>query len=96
MKEVFTDRPVAELQKLAKMIIAGDAEKTVLFVNETDEKLQLICGRSAQIESDMNQLIKSVLPLINGRGGGKPDFAQGGGDKLMSAEALLEACVEKL
>ncbi|AJD92537.1 alanyl-tRNA synthetase [Jeotgalibacillus malaysiensis] len=96
VKAVFTDRPVAELQKLAKMIVEGNEEKIVLFVNETDEKLQLICGRSADSETDMNQLIKSVLPLINGRGGGKPDFAQGGGEKLMSAESLLEAWVKQL
>ncbi|MDZ5711049.1 alanyl-tRNA editing protein [Jeotgalibacillus haloalkalitolerans] len=94
VKEIFTDRPVSELQKLAKMIV--NEEKTVLFVNETDDKLQLVCGRGANVEVNMNQLVKSVLPLINGRGGGKPDFAQGGGEKLVSAAELLEACAAEL
>ncbi|MBM7579076.1 alanyl-tRNA editing protein [Jeotgalibacillus terrae] len=94
VKEVFTGRPVAELQKLAKMIIAETDHKTVLFVNETEDKLQLICGRGSEVTTDMNKLIKSVLPMINGRGGGKPDFAQGGGEKRVSAEELLEACAD--
>lgn len=33
-------------------------------------------------------LIKTIAPLMNGRGGGKPDFAMGGGDASKLAEAF--------
>ncbi|TFD99836.1 alanyl-tRNA editing protein [Jeotgalibacillus salarius] len=96
VKKIFRDQPIDELQQLSKMIISKSDQSVVIFVNETQEKLQLVCGRGTENQVNMNELIKSVLPEINGRGGGKPDFAQGGGEKLISAEALLETCADRI
>jgi alanyl-tRNA synthetase len=35
-------------------------------------------------------IVKSLAPLIDGRGGGKPDFAQAGGKNADGIPALLE------
>lgn len=37
------------------------------------------------------QLIKPAMELVDGRGGGKPDMAQGGGAKVAQLDAALEA-----
>ncbi|QHA91336.1 DHHA1 domain-containing protein [Bacillus sp. N1-1] len=78
-----------DLQKLAKMVLKEDPEVVVFFVSEGDHKLQIVCGRGEKIDQDMNLALKKVLPFINGKGGGKKDFAQGGGEPIRSAEEVL-------
>ena len=45
------------------------------------------------------QVIRELAPLVGGRGGGKPDMAEGGGsqpDKLADALAASYGVVEKI
>jgi len=39
----------------------------------------------------MNELLKEALPILSGKGGGSPDFAQGSGDPARLEEALAAA-----
>lgn len=78
-----------EIQKLAKTILSTDPSVVVFLISEKENKLQIVCGRGAELELDMNRALKEVLPLINGKGGGKKDFAQGGGEAIRSAEEIL-------
>ncbi len=41
-----------------------------------------------------NEIIRQLVPLIDGRGGGKPDFAQAGGKNPAGIPALLEKAHE--
>jgi alanyl-tRNA synthetase len=56
-----------------------DADKASLIV---------AVGADAQKSIGANDLLKEIAPLIDGRGGGKPDLAQAGGTK---PSALPEA-----
>ncbi|WP_283152486.1 alanyl-tRNA editing protein [Guptibacillus hwajinpoensis] len=78
-----------ELQKLAKMVLKEDPHVIVFFISEGEDKLQIVCGRGEALSYDMNLSLKEVLPFINGKGGGKKDFAQGGGEPVRSAEEVL-------
>ncbi|WLR59281.1 DHHA1 domain-containing protein [Guptibacillus hwajinpoensis] len=78
-----------ELQKLAKMVLKEDPHVIVFLISEAEDKLQIVCGRGEALSYDMNLSLKEVLPFINGRGGGKKDFAQGGGEPIRSAEEVL-------
>ncbi|MEH7110692.1 DHHA1 domain-containing protein, partial [Bacillus sp. JJ1764] len=88
--EVFKNRSIQELQKLARAIIALDEEAIVLAVSDNQQQLQLVCARGNGRNESMKKLIGSALPLINGKGGGNDSFAQGGGPALISAQQLLE------
>jgi alanyl-tRNA synthetase len=44
----------------------------------------------------MNALMKQACEAIDGRGGGKPDLAQGGGRKIEKLEQVLETAVQSL
>ncbi|MCM3707496.1 MULTISPECIES: alanyl-tRNA editing protein [Cytobacillus] len=90
ISKVFEGRSIQELQKLARLIASQSETADVILINETAEKLQFVCARGAYSESDMKSLSAELLQKINGKGGGNPQFAQGGGDKLMSGEDLLE------
>ncbi|KKI94021.1 alanyl-tRNA synthetase [Bacillus sp. SA1-12] len=87
IKSLFKNRPISDLQPLARMITAKNNECVVLFVTENESKLQLVCSSNQAL--NMNQLVKKVLPLINGKGGGNESFAQGGGEKIVTGEHLL-------
>ena len=78
-----------ELQKLAKSILKEAPSVVVFFLSEMENKLQIVCGRGEELDLDMNATLKEVLPLINGKGGGKKDFAQGGGEAIRSPEEVL-------
>ncbi|WHY62043.1 alanyl-tRNA editing protein [Cytobacillus firmus] len=90
ISKVFEGRSIQELQKLARLIASQTENADVILINETADKLQFVCSRGADSESDMKSLSAELLQKINGKGGGNPQFAQGGGDKLMSGEDLLE------
>ncbi|UTR11697.1 DHHA1 domain-containing protein [Evansella sp. LMS18] len=94
VQAVFQERPITELQQLAKLAAAEGNDFVVILVNETGGKLQVVCAGSDNAGINMNQLMLEVLPLINGRGGGKDSFAQGGGEKMMPAEELMERLVK--
>ncbi|WP_121612388.1 alanyl-tRNA editing protein [Mesobacillus foraminis] len=96
IQALFKDRPVTELQQMARTIAATASDTLVLFINETPEKLQIICAKGNDLAFNMNQLLKKVLPAINGKGGGNDSFAQGGGDKLMSPLQVMEELFKSL
>ncbi|WP_373895217.1 DHHA1 domain-containing protein [Virgibacillus sp. CBA3643] len=96
VRAIFDNRPVSELQLLAKSITACSGDVIVLFVNESKEKLQFVCAKGDGVEAKMNELVKSVLPLINGNGGGNASVVQGGGEKIIPPETLLETMINNL
>ncbi len=54
--------------------------------------VKLIVGRSQDVDMDARPVLKEIMKLIGGGGGGKPDLAQGGGgDPSKVSQALAEA-----
>lgn len=87
---VYHHRPVSELQKLAKLTASRLEGCLVIFVNEAHRKIQVVCSRGKGMDMHMGSFLKLLLPMINGKGGGNEDFAQGGGEASMPAEEFLE------
>ena len=90
VSNVFQNRSIQELQKLARNIIAKDEEAIVLFVSHSENRLQLVCARGTAEMVSMKKVMGDALPFINGKGGGSDSFAQGGGEALLSGEQMLE------
>lgn len=67
----------------------------VLFAKEA-EKSQFIFTCSKDVEIDMNALLKEILPMVNGTGGGNKFRAQGGTTGREGIEKALEEAVSKL
>lgn len=86
----YQNRSIQELQKLARLITALSNEVIVFLVNETEDKLQFVCAKGTQQSVSMKEISSELLSLINGKGGGNDQFAQGGGEKLLSGEQLLQ------
>jgi alanyl-tRNA synthetase len=93
---VFQNRPVQEMQQLARMAAAESPDAMVIFISENAERLQIVCARGESAQGSMKKLMAELLAMINGKGGGNETFAQGGGEASITGEELLEAALEKL
>lgn len=91
----FEERPMQELQRLAQRMAEREPSVVVLLVS-SGAKMQLVFGRGAAVGLDMNNVLKSVLPLIDGKGGGSPSLAQGGGITNLAAHEVLDDALQKL
>jgi alanyl-tRNA synthetase len=83
----FEGRDAESLKRLAQAIIAH--ARSVALLGSIDEgAARLVFARSADADGDMNALMREACALLDGRGGGRADMAQGGGRNL---EKLTEA-----
>jgi alanyl-tRNA synthetase len=88
IKSVFTGRDISEVKTLALKLIALPSA-LVLFAAQ-GEPAQVLFGRSADINSDMAALLRKACQEFGGRGGGRPDLAQGGGIPSDKVDAFLQ------
>src|SRR5262252_228077 len=78
ISRVFSDRDADSLKHLALALIAHPGVVALLGSREGDTA-RLLFARSTEVPGDMNALMREACAVIDGRGGGKPDMAQGGG-----------------
>jgi alanyl-tRNA synthetase len=91
--EIFQNRTIQELQKLARLVISENDKAMAILVSANDSRMQLVCARGTAREENMKTLIGEILPKINGKGGGNESFAQGGGDANIPAGEILKQIV---
>jgi len=84
---VFPDRDPEEVKGLANRL--AEHSGTVALLSAAGDKANLVFARSADLTFDMNALMKEAVSRIGGRGGGRPNFAQGGGPQVPDLTALL-------
>jgi alanyl-tRNA synthetase len=56
----------------------------------------LVFARSANVSAAMGELMREACQALGGKGGGTPDFAQGGGTGVSQLEPVLNSLREKL
>ncbi len=98
LTQIFDDRDAESLKRLAQALITHP--QTVALVASRDrDTARLVFARSADVRGDMNALMKQACEMLDGRGGGKSELAQGGGkntDKLEEAINLAKTSLTKL
>jgi alanyl-tRNA synthetase len=87
--QIFENRDADSLRRLALAVVAHP--KTVALLGSREkEAARLIFARSTDQSSDMNQLMRDACAVLEGRGGGKPDLAQGGGHNVGRLEEAIQ------
>ena len=73
----------SDLRKMSDEFASSHPEGTALIIDTNDEEKAKVLLRAPKSQSKVHcgNLLKKHLPLINGRGGGKPYMAQGSGEK---------------
>ncbi len=76
------------LQKTAANLVA-EAKTIALLAAPAGGQVRLLFGRSPDVDVDMGAVLREAAAVIGGKGGGRPDFAQGAGqDNGKVAECL--------
>jgi alanyl-tRNA synthetase len=87
-------RDPASLRALALEVVA--AAPTLVLLGSLDQgRAHFVFARGAGVRQDANALLQVALPHVAGRGGGKPDLAQGGGPGVEGLDAALQAARER-
>jgi alanyl-tRNA synthetase len=84
------------MRQLSDTLLARLKSGVVVLGRSGDGKVSLIVRTSADLTSKVpaGQVIKELAPLVGGRGGGKADMAEGGGNQPENLAAALQKSYE--
>jgi alanyl-tRNA synthetase len=83
----------AGMRQLSDTLLARTGSGIVVLGRSSDGKVSLIVRTSPDLKGRVpaGQVIKELAPIVGGRGGGKPDMAEGGGNQPEKLAEALEA-----
>src|SRR5215217_5466257 len=86
----------AAMRQLSDTLLARIKSGVVVLGRSSDGKVSLIVRTSADLTKKVpaGQVIKELAPIIGGRGGGKADMAEGGGNQPENLHLALEKSYE--
>ena len=95
---IFADRDAESLKRLALSIIARPGHIALLGSRDAGERpsARLVFARAADTSGDLNTLLREACVLLDGRGGGRPDLAQGGGTNAENLPRALQTALSRL
>jgi alanyl-tRNA synthetase len=93
--KIFEQRDAESLKHLALALISHPHVVALLASRDIDAA-RLVFARSASAPGDMNKLMREACALLEGRGGGKADLAQGGGKNVGRLEEALSQALNAL
>ncbi len=92
---IFDGRDAESLKRLGQTLIAH--RQTIALLGSRDaEGARLVFARASDAEGDMSLLMREACALLEGRGGGRPEMAQGGGRSVEKLDAVIEEAARKL
>src|SRR6201999_3948825 len=94
VRAIFDGRDIEEVRLLASKITQAAPSVALLGTREAGAA-RLVFARSAALSPNMGQLLAEACQLLGGRGGGKPELAQGGGPDVAKLEAAISLAAEK-
>jgi len=95
VKHVFENRDAEFLKRVAHALISHSRTIALLGSRENDAA-RLVFARSPDAPGDMNGVMREACALLDGRGGGKPDMAQGGGKNVARLAEAIDAAAASL
>jgi len=92
---VFDNRDADSLKRLALALVTHP--QTVALLGSRDQDTaRLVFARSADALGDMNALMRKACEMVEGRGGGKADMAQGGGKNVGRLDEAIDVVAKTL
>ncbi|PYY09951.1 MAG: hypothetical protein DMG61_22450 [Acidobacteria bacterium] len=89
--QVFQDRDAPFIKLLAQKLTKSTSG-VIALLGSAQSPPALVFARSSDLSSDMGSLLRELVTVAGGRGGGGKDFAEGGiPDKERLQQLLTEA-----
>ena len=93
--KIFGELDAKSLRDLANAMVQKHADAVNALLSSADGKANIIIAVGKDAKADAPALVKAAVEAVGGKGGGgRPDFAQGGGpdgDKLEAALAAIKS-----
>ena len=83
-----------DLTHMAKELISNS--NTIAVLASGSHGLKMIIARSEDVDVDCSRILGDVFAKVGGSGGGKPDFAQGGGPHASKADEAIELALSEI
>ena len=93
---LYVEKTMKSIQKLGKFLSEQDDDVLAILVIKNEDKYQFVCSKGRNVPFNMNLIVKNVLPLIDGKGGGSEVMAQGGGLSKIPYEILVDEIVKQV
>ncbi len=85
-----------DLKHLAQRLVEHPQTVALLASGEAGQKGFFTFARSTDLDAHMGALVRQACQVIGGGGGGRPEFAQGGGPQGDGVLAALESALSSL
>ena len=95
ISRVFENREPDELRVLAAKITAEEPAIALLGTKD-GASARLIFARSSSLSQNMGELLAEACQLLGGRGGGKPELAQGGGPQVHQLQEAISLASQRI
>lgn len=92
---IFDGRAAESLKHLALALVSHPHTVALLGSRDGDDA-RLVFARSPDARGDMGALVREASATLNGRGGGRPDLAQGGGRNTERLRDTIKAAARRL
>jgi alanyl-tRNA synthetase len=90
------DKRDAESLKHLAMALITHPQTIALLGSHDEDTARLVFAKAADAPGDMNALMREACALLDGRGGGKADMAQGGGKNIGKLADAVDQAVKSL
>jgi alanyl-tRNA synthetase len=90
----FDQREVSLLKEAARRLTENPA--TVVLLATRRPRPQFVFARSLDLAADMGAVMRAASAVAGGRGGGRPQFAQGGAPEGAAVDRVLDEAVRQL
>jgi alanyl-tRNA synthetase len=82
-----------DLKKIVDDLKNGNEKVAVMLLQAKEDKVMMVAG-SKNTSIKAGDWIKNIAPIVNGGGGGRPDFAQAGGKDASKINEAKEAALQ--
>jgi alanyl-tRNA synthetase len=90
----FDQRDATLLKEAARQMIENPA--TVVLLATRRPSPQFVFARSDDLAADMGAVMRTASAVVGGRGGGRPQFAQGGAPEGAAVDRVLDEAIKQL
>jgi alanyl-tRNA synthetase len=92
---VFDGRDLDEVRMLASKIVETEPAIALLATRQADGA-RLVFARSTSLSEDMGKLMAEACETLGGRGGGRPNLAQGGAPSAERIDQAIQTAADKV
>ncbi|PJZ48469.1 alanine--tRNA ligase [Leptospira saintgironsiae] len=95
---IFESKDAKALKGLSDNIKVREKEIVAILAskNAEDASIVITCSASLAGKIHCGELVKTACEILGGKGGGKPDMAQGGGKEVSKVEEAVRSALEKV